>query len=259
LEIGPGSGIITEVLLSRLSEKGKLIGVEIDPVLYKKLKNRLDKYRNLELYNKDFLEFTLPSKPFKLFSNIPFNFTSDILEKLLDPLNSMTHGYLIIQKEAFLNYAGSGTQKDNPESLKSLKIYPFYELKQIYQFRQSDFTPEPSVNIILGSFIKRAEPLVNTQNYEEYLDFIATATKDRAGEGVWKKIFTKKQLVYMSKNFGLQIGKGVSVQSAESILLAFRSYINLVEDDKKLMIKGNMSKLRKQELKLDKQYRTRSV
>lgn len=80
IEIGAGKGIITKELAKRCK---KVVAYEIDPSLYTELSCDLARHSNIELINSDFLKSTLPKCDYKIFSNIPFNFTSRILDKLL--------------------------------------------------------------------------------------------------------------------------------------------------------------------------------
>jgi len=70
VEIGPGKGIITEVLASRVR---CVKAVEVDEVLFTKLQDKLKNYKNVEIIKADFLKWRHPSTPYKVFSNIPFN------------------------------------------------------------------------------------------------------------------------------------------------------------------------------------------
>ena len=40
-------------------------------------------WRNVHLYQADFLNFRLPEAPYKVFANIPFNITSAIVNRLV--------------------------------------------------------------------------------------------------------------------------------------------------------------------------------
>jgi len=96
IEIGPGRGIVTEELLK---VSGKVIAVELDSKLYNLLREKLQVHRNLDLVQTDFLKFELPTYTFKVFANIPFIITTDIIRKLTSE-KSFQEGYLVVQKEA---------------------------------------------------------------------------------------------------------------------------------------------------------------
>ena len=89
LEIGPGTGVLTERLLSRVSA---LVSVEIDRDLCKKLVYKFGDRNDFLLAQDDFLKLDLDSllqdfpkfkNPNKVVANIPYNITGPIIAKLL--------------------------------------------------------------------------------------------------------------------------------------------------------------------------------
>src|SRR5690349_7972388 len=75
-EIGPGNGIITAALAS---VAGHVIAIEKDPVLVQRLRERFHSAENVEIVEKDFLNYSFrvcllsrPQTP-KMFANIPYN------------------------------------------------------------------------------------------------------------------------------------------------------------------------------------------
>jgi len=73
VEIGPGKGIITKILAEKA---GRVIAVEVEEKLYTKLKDKFKDRKNVKIIKADFLKWQLPSSPYKVFSNIPFNLTT---------------------------------------------------------------------------------------------------------------------------------------------------------------------------------------
>lgn len=162
LEIGPGSGIITSELLTMAK---KVIAVELDIKYFEQLKEELAENEKLELHNADILTFDLPSFPYKVFSNLPFRFTGEVINKLLRSNNPPLDGYLIIQKEA--------AEKFIRNSLVSVLYNPWYEFSILYNFNPNDFIPAPGVNVVLLQIQKRPSPLINNLERTTYLDFVA--------------------------------------------------------------------------------------
>ena len=89
LEIGPGTGVLTEKLLSAVSA---LVAVEIDRDLCKKLVHKHGDRENFLLAQDDFLKLNLDNlllnfpkfqHPNKVVANIPYNITGPIIAKLL--------------------------------------------------------------------------------------------------------------------------------------------------------------------------------
>ncbi|HIA4683225.1 TPA: ribosomal RNA small subunit methyltransferase A, partial [Salmonella enterica] len=165
-EIGPGKGIITEHLL-RVSKS--VIAIELDTSLYQFLKQNLNSQK-LTLINQDFMNIKLPDGNYKVFSNIPFNMTGEILTRLLTAINPPQDMYIIMQYEAMLKYAGTPYYKD---TLKSLMFKPLYDIKLAYEFLPSDFKPKPNVSIVLVHFHKKEYCDIKKATMLEYWDFLS--------------------------------------------------------------------------------------
>ncbi len=83
IEIGPGLGTLTEVLLEKAK---KVITVELDSKMCYIIKDRFKNYNNLEIINDDILNVDInkiaPSA--KVVANLPYYITTSIITKLLD-------------------------------------------------------------------------------------------------------------------------------------------------------------------------------
>ncbi len=143
IEIGSGKGIITDEIINRMNYESQVIGVEIDRKYGEYLKMKYISNERVRISIEDFLEFSLPKKRFTIISNLPFNCTSQILNKILNPQSSMEEALLIIQKEAAIMFMGSPNN-----NLKSLKAYPFWDFKIFHEFNKRDFNPLPEVEIV---------------------------------------------------------------------------------------------------------------
>ena len=82
IEIGAGSGVITSALAKRVKN---VIAIEPDHQTADKLRANLNKRHitNVTVVEEDFLDYTLPSEPYKILSNPPFHLSSKIINKLL--------------------------------------------------------------------------------------------------------------------------------------------------------------------------------
>lgn len=79
IEIGPGRGALTRVLLDRGFE---VEAWEIDPMLVAFLREELDDPR-LTLHNIDALDASLPDVPFRAVGNLPYNVANPIIRRIL--------------------------------------------------------------------------------------------------------------------------------------------------------------------------------
>jgi 23S rRNA (adenine-N6)-dimethyltransferase len=188
VEIGPGRGIITQTLISYVS---KVISVEKDRQLYTLLKDKFSNTANLQIIYKNFLEWDLPKSPYKIFSNIPFSITADIINKILKSLKKPNEMYLIMQLEAANKYLLS----NNVNNQDAILLSPFYDVQILGDIDRSAFTPKPQVNIVFAKFTLKKKPLIKTENYQQFKDFVIygfNQWKPNIFE-IYKKIFSYDQ------------------------------------------------------------------
>jgi 23S rRNA (adenine-N6)-dimethyltransferase len=203
-EIGPGNGIITAALASIA---GRVIAIEKDPKLVRRLRERFGPLDNVEIVEKDFLAYSFGTRhgnsapsltvgrqartsEYKIFANIPYNITARILRKILYEESNLTDGYLILQKEAAKKFSGSPK-----ETLVSILAKPVFEFQILSHLRRTDFWPVPNVDSVLLLIKRRTRPLIEMQDVAPYRDFV------QYGFGRWKpnlklafkNVFTYKQ------------------------------------------------------------------
>ncbi len=229
-EIGPGAGIITRELAKVAS---KVISIEQDSTLVRKLRGKLEKFPNIEVHQANFLDFDVEETDYKIFSNIPFNITSDIIRKVLFRVNPPKETYLFMQKEAAKRFSGIPQ-----ESQFSVLAKPFFKFNIIAKFRENDFEPKPSVEVVLLHIEKRDSPLVTQENVDMFRRFV------KYGFGVWKddlkstykRVFTYKQWKRLSKDIGYSIRVTPTQLTFEQWLRLFELFLIYVPDFKKSVI-----------------------
>ncbi|HCQ31445.1 TPA: hypothetical protein DIU27_03640 [Candidatus Collierbacteria bacterium] len=178
LEIGAGNGIITESLLT---VSRKVVAVEIDRDLFTLLSSRLGKNKALKLVNGNILDFKLPNEPYKVFSNIPFSITGEIVKKLLFSDNPPDSCSLIVQKEAAKKFMTN--QKKS--SMLSILFYPWFDIKIGHILKRTDFQPVPMVDLCLLQIIKRPRPLISNDDLCKYRDFVVYKFTRCRAVGEW--------------------------------------------------------------------------
>lgn len=162
LEVGPGLGILTRLLCKNVK---KVIAVELDKTIfnYLKISKEIESLDNLELINKNILNFTtaeLPQEKIKIVANLPYNITSIFLRKFLPLLNSMIppdkggwgvnkdkqikifEMVLMLQKEV----AQRITAKPKAMSLLSLSTQFYSTPEIINHIDKENFWPVPKVD-----------------------------------------------------------------------------------------------------------------
>jgi len=219
LEIGPGKGIITAALAKKVGPKGRVVAVELDEDLHGSLQTIFQSVPQVELFHDDILSFPLQNLggTYNIFSNVPFAITAPLLEKLFQPGHGPEKAWLILQTDTLLDFSKG---KARP-TFKSLLLDPQYEVENLYDFSRSDFAPQPQADTALFSLIRRTSPLLPTQKYRLYRDFLAYISHDRVGEGVWKKLLTKKQLEQVARQTKLSLNKGLKAQNSQSLISTY--------------------------------------
>jgi 23S rRNA (adenine-N6)-dimethyltransferase len=180
IEIGPGKGHITAALLARC---GRVTAVELDGRLFTALEAKLASAANLDLHRGDFLDWSLPrSGEYKVFSNIPFSRTTDIVRRLAECCNPPAEMWLVMEKGAARRFMGKPR-----ESLRSLVLKPWFTMDIAYHFRREDFHPLPHVDIVLLHLARKPVPDIPPAMRPAYEAFI-TGGLNRGLRGLAAKI-----------------------------------------------------------------------
>lgn len=148
VEIGTGKGQLTGVLSERC---GFLYTIEIDRRLYEHAREKHQNKKNIKFVCGDFLKYRLPKQgKYKVFANIPFNITTEIVMKLSREYNLPTEMWLVMEKGAAKRFMG--VPCDNKYSLELKRRW---HMDIVYYFRQEDFHPKPKVDSVLLHFKQR--------------------------------------------------------------------------------------------------------
>lgn len=253
LDIGAGSGTITEELLKKCK---KVIAFELDNNLADKLNQRFGDRQNFELREGNFLSFSLPTHPYKVFSNIPFNITSTIIKNLTLSNNPPQDCYLIIQKEAAAKFAGKPISTTN--SLMSVLLNPWFEFHIRHEFQRSDFYPKPSVDVVLFEIKQRDKELVDRKNKSQYEDFI-TYSFSQFEPNITEtltKVFGKQTTVQLTEKLKFSPKSKPSELSFGNWVGLFYEFLK-TSHKQQAIVKSSFGKLLKQQEKIDKIHRTR--
>ncbi len=143
LEIGPGTGNITEELLEKKGEKGTVTAVENDTVLFEHLNEKFSEEindRELSLLNKDILETDLTDYN-RCVGNLPFQITSDIIEKLGE--NQIQSAVIVQDDLADKITADPGEKQYGPATVRAQYYFIPVKLQTIPKI---NYHPEPEVD-----------------------------------------------------------------------------------------------------------------
>lgn len=182
VEIGPGEGALTAVLLAR---GAKVIAIEKDarliPVLQEKFK------KNFTLIAADALEVDIAAlkvKQCKVVGNIPYYITGALLRKFLSEKKQPTLLVFLMQKEVAERIARHGpSNKKEKESILSLSVKAYGEPQYVKTVPRGAFVPPPKVDsaILAVKNISRGN-FSNAAHEEKFFELI------KAGFGQKRKL-----------------------------------------------------------------------
>ncbi len=253
LEIGTGKGVITNELLKIAK---KVITIEKDKTLFISAKEKFKDIENVDVYSTDFLQFDLNRLgKYKVFSNIPFSISAEILKKLLFAKNPPISSYLFLSEDV----ANKFLAKNSKETLSSLTTKPFYNIKVFYRFNKQDFFPVPKVKVLFVEFELIENPIISRNEVNDYVNFI-TYTFNQWKPNIklsLKNIFSYLQLKILAKNIGFNLNAKPSEVTLSQWIQVFKEFKNIVPDNKRSLIYGsenrlinNQRKMRKRNLRI---------
>ncbi len=159
LEIGPGTGVLTDALLN---SKAKVIAVEKDPRAIQLLKDKFagnchefsagqfkvnDMNSELSILSEDILKLNrhligLEERSFAVVANIPYYITGMILQSFLEYSPRPDRMILLVQREV----AERIIARDGKESLLSISVKAFGTPSIMAKVPPGAFTPPPTVH-----------------------------------------------------------------------------------------------------------------
>jgi 23S rRNA (adenine-N6)-dimethyltransferase len=177
VEIGPGLGALTRPLARRA---GRVVAVEVDARLCQRLRGLFAGDARVEVVHADFLDWALPRHPFKVFGNIPFAHTAEIVRRLTAAQPAPQDVYLVVEHAAARRFAG---RPFGPETLRSLLLKPWWHAELVCDLAPTEFAPPARGACALLWLASRPRPLVEGEVADLYADFVA-AGFGRSGERI---------------------------------------------------------------------------
>lgn len=171
VEIGPGRGSLTDILANR---SRRLIAVEIDRALAKDLRDRYRGRANVEIVEGDFLEADLSTagEDFLLVGNVPYNITTPIVFRALEPPIPRRSVFLVQ-----LEVAERMAAREDTESYGALSVNVAVvaNVEQVFTVPASAFRPPPKVESAVVRLTPRALPLVSVESLPAFRAFVQAA------------------------------------------------------------------------------------
>lgn len=143
LEVGPGMGALTSILLE--NDVYRLHVVEIDQESVAYLEQHLPQLRG-RIWQENFLKMDFDkifSQPFSIIGNFPYNISSQILFKILDEKDKVPEVVGMFQKEVAERIASAAGNKSY--GILSVLLQAFYDIEYLFTVNENAFNPPPKV------------------------------------------------------------------------------------------------------------------
>ena len=143
LEIGAGTGVLTQYILKNESLNFKIIEIDSESVSYLK-----QHYPNLtqQIIEADFLRFSLDDlfdENFSLIGNFPYNISNQILFKVYDYRQKIDEVVGMFQKEVAERIAAKPGSKTY--GILSVLLQGYYDIEYLFTVSETVFNPPPKV------------------------------------------------------------------------------------------------------------------
>ena len=177
LEIGPGYGFLTDIILQ--GNPKKLVLIEKDDTIFKFLNDKYQNNKKIILINIDILKCDLNNfKDFTIISNTPYNISTKLINKIIKKSLYINEAILMLQKEV--------ADKYNYKKIKMNKYKFITEIsakyKLCFKVPNSVFFPRPRVDSTVVKFTFKK----NKIDWDKIDNFI-------------KIIFSKKRKIISNK------------------------------------------------------------
>lgn len=178
IEIGPGQGALTELLLPRVK---KLYAVEIDRDLIQILQNRFQTQTHFFLKSDDVLKVNFAAwcdeaKSIRVVGNLPYNISTPLLFHLIPFKSLFKDLYFMLQREVALRLAAP--VGDKVYGRLSVMLQYYFKISVLWTVPPEAFYPSPKV----FSAVVKLEPYATPPAGECDLKIFSDIVRDAFGQ-----------------------------------------------------------------------------
>ena len=170
IEIGPGRGALTDLLVERA---GRLIAIEYDRALAAQLRVRYATRPNVEIVEADVLTVTLSEAaggtPFKLIGNVPYYITTPILFHALERPRPELAIYLVQREVADRLTAAPGP---GDYGALTVNVRAVANAEMMFTVPAGAFRPPPKVESAVVRIAPKPTPLIAPEQEESFRAFV---------------------------------------------------------------------------------------
>ena len=152
LEIGPGTGVLTEFLLSIPDMEVRFVEIDRSSVAY--LNDNFPEIRE-KILAADILKINLAEQfdgPFAIIGNFPYNISSQLFFRILENRQQVTEVVCMVQKEVARRIASPPGSKEY--GILSVLLQAFYQIDYLFSVPPQVFNPPPKVQSAVIRFTR---------------------------------------------------------------------------------------------------------
>jgi 16S rRNA (adenine1518-N6/adenine1519-N6)-dimethyltransferase len=172
LEIGPGRGALTALLLERC---GRLIAIEYDRALAAMLREHYGADPRIQIVEGDVLEVdfgALAGGRYSLIGNVPYYITTPILFQSLQPPRADRAVFLVQREVAKRMSAAAG---DDDYGALSVNLQSVANAETVFRVPAGAFNPPPKVDSAVVRIEPKTTPTVKPEEERPFREFVQAA------------------------------------------------------------------------------------
>jgi len=176
IEVGPGRGVLTEILYEKYKEK--LFPIEIDTELFNQLSNKFPVLKN-NIFNVDFLKFDILkefTEQTSVIGNFPYNISNRIFFKILESKQIIPEVVCMIQKEVAERINSKSGNK--VYGILSVLLRAFYNIEYLFTVNETVFDPPPKIKSAVIRLSRKDDFSIDC-NEKDFFIIVKTAFNQR--------------------------------------------------------------------------------
>ena len=194
VEIGPGQGAMTSLLLDGVNE---LHVVELDRDLVQLLEKKFQK-RPLKIHSGDALKFDFSSlaktdEKLRVVGNLPYNISTPLLFHLADYVEGIIDQHFMLQKEVVQRMVAAPGSKDYGRL--SVMLQWRYQMDLLFIVPPTAFDPPPKVESAIVRMLPLTEPMDCDQHKLEQVVTKAFSQRRKVIRNCLAGMFTENDLM----------------------------------------------------------------
>ena len=171
VEIGAGLGTLTARLAERVPE-GKVIALERDPDMIRVLRAELAGVDNVEINDVDALRYDLRmaakwrGDKIAVCGNLPYHIASQLIFKVIDAREHVTHAVMMIQKEMADRLVASPGTKEY--GALGVMVRTYADVTTVAKVGAGSFVPPPKIDSTVVKLVPLAQtraPITDEKHY----------------------------------------------------------------------------------------------